>query len=104
MDIEGHEPPALRGLARFIAAPQARFARGIQPACLAVQEQDRCAYLRLIFAVHPRCAPISSFGDNQTFARLEDLMAYWSVAGGQLAANGTLGEGSLHFDLVAARG
>ena len=73
------------------------------PACLAIQKQDPRAYLQLVFDVHSQVRAISHFGDNQTFTRLDDLMVFWSRRSSELAANGTLGDGSLHFDLVAAR-
>jgi FkbM family methyltransferase len=104
MDIEGHEPPALRGMARLLAAHKPGLLVEFNPQCLAVQEQDPDAFLRLIFAVHPHVRAVSSFGDDRMFARAEDLMAYWTSRAAQLASDGTLGEGSLHFDLVAVRG
>jgi FkbM family methyltransferase len=104
MDIEGHEPPALRGMARLLATHRPGLLVEFNPECLAVQEQDPHAFLQLIFAVHPHVRAVSHFGDDRMFAGAEDLMAYWTSRAAHLASDGTLGEGSLHFDLVAARG
>jgi FkbM family methyltransferase len=104
MDIEGHEPPALRGIARLLAQHKPALLVEFNPQCLAVQQQDPRAYLDLIFAVHPRVRAVSPFKDDETFTRPEDLMAYWTRRSAQLAADGTLADGSLHFDLVAVRG
>ena len=80
MDIEGHEPPALRGLTRLIGRHRPALLVEFNPACLAIQEQDPRAYLQLIFDVHPQVRAISHFGDNQTFTRSDDLMMLWSSA------------------------
>jgi len=104
MDIEGHEPPALQGIARLLARHKPGLLVEFNPECLSVQNQDPHELLRLLFDVHTHVRAISPFGDDRRFARAEDLMAYWTLRAAELAADGTLGEGSLHFDLVAARG
>jgi hypothetical protein len=104
MDIEGHEPPALRGISRLLLKHRPGLVVEFNPACLAVQQQDPREYLALVFAVHPRVRALSPFGDDRVFNGAEDLMAFWASRSAQLAADGSLGQGALHFDRVAARG
>jgi len=103
MDIEGHEPPALRGLWRLLVKHRPGLVVEFNPECLAVQQQDPRECLALMFAVHPRVRALSPFGDDRMFTRAEDLMAFWRARSAQMAADGRLGPGALHFDLVAAR-
>ena len=103
MDIEGHEPPALRGLSRLLVKHRPGLVVEFNPECLAVQQQDPRECLTLMFAVHPRVRALSPFGDDRMFTRADDLMAFWRARSAQLAADGRLGPGALHFDLVAAR-
>ena len=103
MDIEGHEPPALRGMARLLARHRPGLLVEFNPECLAVQAQDPLECLSLVFGVQPRVRALSHFGDDETFARPEELLAFWTKRSSELASQGVAGEGALHFDLVAAR-
>jgi FkbM family methyltransferase len=103
LDIEGHEPPALRGLARLLSRHRPGLLVEFNPACLAVQHQDPLDCLRLVFEVHPQVRALSSCGDDETFTRPEDVLSFWTRRSADLASNGALTGGSLHFDLVAAR-
>ncbi len=103
MDIEGHEPPALRGLARLLARHRPGLLVEFNPECLDVQAQDPLELLRQVFDVQPRVRALSHVGDDETFASPESVLAFWTRRSSELAAQGTLADGTLHFDLVAAR-
>jgi FkbM family methyltransferase len=103
MDIEGHEPRALRGLATLLSRHRPGLLVEFNPACLAVQHQDPLVYLRMLFAVQPRVRALSPFGDDEALTRPEDVLAFWQRRSSELASSGALGDGSLHFDLVFAR-
>jgi len=104
MDVEGHEPPALRGLARLLSRHRPGLLVEFNPACLARQDQDPQDCLRLVFDVQPRVRALSAFGDDETLTRPEEVWSLWTRRAAELASAGAIGDGSLHFDLVAARG
>jgi FkbM family methyltransferase len=101
MDIEGHEPRALRGMARLIMRHRPTLVTEFNPRCLAVQEQEPAAFLREILGLYPAVRALSAFGDDATFSTADELWDFWTVRASELAAQGTLDEGALHFDLVA---
>ena len=103
MDVEGHEPPALRGLARLLARDRPGLLVEFNPECLDVQGQDPLDYLKLLFAVQPRVRALSHAGDDETFESPERVLEFWTRRSSELAAQGALAHGTLHFDLVAAR-
>ena len=103
MDIEGHEPAALRGLSSLIRRHRPALVVEFNPRCLAARAQDPSAFLRQLFEWYQRVEAISAFGDRATFDRGEDLLAYWQRRNGEVAAAGLLEDGLLHFDLIAAK-
>lgn len=104
IDIEGHEPAALLGLARLIRHHRPALVVEFNPRCLADRGQDPPAFLRQLFEWYPRFEAISAFGDRATFNRSEDLQAFWQRRNREVAEAGLLGDGLLHFDLIAAKG
>jgi FkbM family methyltransferase len=103
MDIEGHEPQALRGSVRLIARHHPTLLVEFNPRCLKTQDEDPLAYVTWLFARYSRVRAISHFGDDRTFERAGDLITFWQKRAAQVTAAGQLPEGMLHFDLVAER-
>lgn len=103
MDVEGHEPRAMRGMARMMTRHRPVLVTEFNPRCLAVQEQEPLAFLQEILALYPEVRAISGFGDDETFSSAGELLDFWTERSTALAAEGKLDEGALHFDLVASR-
>lgn len=101
MDIEGHEPPALRGMLKLVTRHRPTLLTEFNPRCLGVQEQEPLDYLRQIHALYPSVRVISHFGDDERFTRPEEVMAFWERRASEVTARGLLPPGLLHFDLVA---
>ncbi len=105
MDIEGHEPQAFDGFRRVIARDRPKLLVEFNPRCLTdLQQQDPLAYLDRIFALYPRVRAISHWGDDRTFERPADLVAYWEQRNREVTAAGLLPDRLLHFDLVVLPG
>jgi FkbM family methyltransferase len=103
MDIEGHEPAALKGLSRLIARHRPTLVVEFNPRCLVARGQDPPEFLKALFEWYPRFEATSAFGDRATFDRSEELLAYWQRRNGEVAAAGLLDDGLLHLDLVAPK-
>ena len=101
MDIEGHEPAALRGLDRSIARYHPALLVEFNPRCLRVQSEDPRAYLDFLFSRYPEIQVISQFSTAPPFTRASDLMAHWTETAAEVTARGIMPEGLLHFDLLA---
>jgi len=103
MDVEGHEPAALRGLLRLVATHRPTLVVEFNPRCLAHLREDAVAFLGQILDLYPAIRAISPFGDDESFRRADDLMAFWRRRAAEVTDEGKLPEGLLHFDLVTQR-
>jgi FkbM family methyltransferase len=104
IDIEGHEPRALRGAGGLIRKHRPTLLTEFCPRCL---EDGRGGlgprdYLRQIFGFYDRVRAITMFGDSIEFDDPEAVMDHWRRRDAELAAEGEVAEGMLHFDLIAA--
>ena len=100
LDIEGHEPAALRGMQRLMTTHRPTLLVEFNPRCLERGQEDAQAFLDQILRLYPRVRAISHFGDDEPFTRSDDLMAFWRRRASDVTAEGKLSEGLLHFDLV----
>ncbi len=100
MDIEGHEPAALRGMRRLLDRHRPTLLVEFNPRCLNVQSEDPRSYLDLLFSLYSRVQVISQFSDNPVFERAADLMAHWTEKSEEVTAKGQMPDGLLHFDLL----
>jgi FkbM family methyltransferase len=104
MDIEGHEPLALKGMSRLMDRHRPTLLIEFNPSRLAgLQGQDPDELLRAVFASYPRVRVTTAFGDDETFERAGDVRAFWERRDQEVASLGLLPKGLLHFDLVAPR-
>src|SRR4029078_5208063 len=102
MDIEGHEPQAMQGLARLLTRFRPTLLTEFNPRCLVnLQDQDPLAFLQQIFTLYPRARVASALADDLTFDRADDTLAYCERRNREITAQGLLPDGMLHFDLVA---
>ena len=105
LDIEGHEPLALKGFARTVARHRPALVVEFNPRCLKeLSGESPIGYLEQIFALYPHVRAISAFEDDVVFTRGVDLLSFWERRASEVAAAGLLADGELHFDLVAPRG
>ena len=104
MDIEGHEPAALRGMHGLIERHRPTLLVEFNPRCLAVQSEDPIPFLRRLLEGYPHVRVISQFDDDATFERAEDVVEFWRRRDKELTREGKLPHGLLHFDLVLRRG
>jgi len=100
MDIEGHEPQAIEGLARLIERYRPVLLVEFAPRALLIQRNDPLVFLKQIFASYPRVTVISAFFDDETFDSAEKVMSYWEVRNVEATAQELEPEGALHFDLL----
>jgi FkbM family methyltransferase len=105
IDIEGHEPIALRGFTRLRQRHRPVLLTEFNPHFLRRnQGVEPIEYARQLLAEYPRLEVSSAFGDAATFDDAGGLMAYWERRSREVAEQGLIGEGMLHFDIVASPG
>jgi FkbM family methyltransferase len=104
MDIEGHEPLALAGFRGLVTRHRPTLLIEFNPRCLAdLHGQRPAAFLDDLFAFAPRWRAVSAFGDDETFERAADLLAFWERRNREVVAAGRMPDRLLHFDLIAPR-
>jgi FkbM family methyltransferase len=103
MDIEGHEPQAFAGMRRLIERFRPALVVEFNPRCLGEARQDPAGLAAELLASYPRLRAISAFGDDMTFDRAPDLVAYWQRRDREVSGEGLLPPGMLHFDLLVPR-
>jgi hypothetical protein len=102
MDIEGHEPHALRGCMALIRKHNPILFTEFNPRCLAASDHDPLDYLKQILNMYS-CINIITPWDNSTgFDDPQSIMAYWRRRNTELTTDGTLPDGMLHFDIIAS--
>lgn len=105
MDVEGYEALALDGCRKLMERHRPTLVIEFSPTCMINhQQQDPVALLDRILALYPRVRATSEHGDDASFARPADLLAYWERRNRELAGPGGIPDGALHFDLIAERG
>jgi len=100
LDIEGHEPAALRGLERLVARHHPTLLVEFNPRCLEGHGEDPRALLAWLLARYANLRAVSHFGDDATFTDPDALLAFWRRRDAALAAEGRIPAGLLHLDLA----
>ena len=67
-------------------------------------QKDPAGLLDRILGFYPTIRATSVLGDDATFDRSADLMAYWERRNLELTTSGLVAGDALHFDLIAERG
>jgi FkbM family methyltransferase len=105
MDIEGHEPRALLGCTALILRHNPTLLTEFAPIWLGGASSDGpMAYLRQIFHLYNHATILTHWGDSIEFDDPESVMDHWHRRNAELAAEGTLPDGMLHFDIIATNG
>jgi FkbM family methyltransferase len=101
IDIEGHEPFALKGLAKTIRRHKPKLLCVFNPRCLkdnmGVPAEE---FARQIFGLTRRVQVIEHDGATREVKAAKDLMELWSRRNEEAVASGLLPDGMIHFDLL----
>lgn len=105
IDVEGYEVAAFDGFRNLIERHRPALVVEFNPRCLLdLQQHEPADLVDRILALYPSVRAISTFGDDERFARTADLLAYWRRRNREVTGAGLLPDRLLHFDLVAERG
>lgn len=105
MDVEGHETLAFDGCRNLIERHRPTLIIEFNPTCMINHEQqDPAALLDRILSLYPCVRATSELGDDASFDRAADLLAYWERRNLELTAARRIPDDTLHFDLIAERG
>lgn len=100
LDIEGHEPWALRGARAVMRRHGPWVLCEFNPQMLIEQGADVADTARLVFDLTDRVDAVESDGRRNTVTSADDLMALWADRDAASAAAGRLPAGWVHFDLL----
>ena len=100
MDIEGHEPHALKGCMALIRKHNPILFTEFNPRCLVALDHDPMDYLEQMFTIYHRMHVITAWSDSAEFDEPKSIMAYWKRRNMELTTDGTLPDGMLHFDTL----
>ena len=102
IDIEGHEPRAIRGARGLIEKHRPTLLTEFNPRCLReVGGVAPRAYAEQLLGHYSRLRVITAFDDDAEFRSADALMRYWEERNRALVRSATLPEGMLQFDIVA---
>lgn len=101
LDIEGHEPFALRGLTRILALHRPLVLCEFNPRCLRAHAgQDPVGFAAAVFALAGAVTAIGHDGTETPVAGPDALMALWGAEDRLATESGRLPAGMLHLDLL----
>ena len=102
IDIEGHEPRAIRGARGLIERHHPTLLTEFNPRCLRdVGGIPAVAYAEQLLSHYSRLRVITAFGDDTQFRSARRLMRYWERRDPELARTPILPQGMLQFDVIA---
>jgi FkbM family methyltransferase len=102
IDVEGHEPRAIRGAHALIEKHRPILLTEFNPRCLrAVGGVAPIDYAEQLLSYYSRLRVITAFGDDTEVGNARSLMAYWEGRNAELARNGILPQDMLQFDVIA---
>lgn len=105
IDIEGHEPLALKGFAGLLRKHKPALVAEFAPHLLqTVQGIEPREYVELLLSHYTHLRVISWFGDSATFTTAGDLLNFWKQRNREVSDQKLLPEGALHFDIIATNG
>ena len=101
LDIEGHEPAALRGLRRTLQRHRPLVLCEFNPLRLGGPGSEACTtLLNRIFSITGRLTAIQHDGAETPIDSQEALMALWRLRDAEVTASGYLPAGMVHMDLL----
>lgn len=101
MDIEGHEPQALKGLEQTLRKHRPLVLAEFNPRCL--QEHIGCPpaeFARQLFELTDMIDAIEHDGQTSSVGSADDLVSLWTRKNAEAASSNFLPDGMLHFDLL----
>ncbi len=102
IDIEGHEPRAIRGAQGLIERHRPTLLTEFNPRCLReVGGVPAGAYAEQLLSYYSRLRVITAFGDDAEFRSADALVRYWEERDRELTRAAVLPQGMLQFDVVA---
>lgn len=102
IDIEGHEPRAIRGASGLIERHHPTLLTEFNPRCLRdVGGIAPIDYAEQLLSHYSRLRVITAFGDDTQIRDARSLMAYWERRNAELARDAILPQGMLQFDVIA---
>src|SRR5262249_33565148 len=102
IDIEGHEPRAIRGAHRLIVKHRPTLLTEFNPRCLrVVGGVAPIDYAELLLSYYSRLRVTSAFGDDTEVRDARSLMGYWDRRTAELARDGIQPQDMLQFDVIA---
>ena len=102
MDIEGHEPLALRGLTKLIRKHRPILLTEFSPENLEQHaHNDPLDFLEQVLDLYENLHILSVWGDSADFRDAKSVMDYWRKRNEEVTAAGLVPDGMLHFDIVA---
>jgi FkbM family methyltransferase len=105
LDIEGHEPAALRGLAKTIQRHRPGVLCEFNPRCLtSISKIEPSQFAQQIFDISRSCIAIEYDGCHNPVDCAASLMDLWARRNSAAVETGLLPEGMLHFDLLLETG
>jgi FkbM family methyltransferase len=101
MDIEGHEPMALRGIAGALKKHRPMIMCEYNPTMLRnTSHSDPTAFADQIFAMTAEIQVIDYDGNVEVVRNTASLLDLWEVKNRYFSDNGRIMNGMLHFDLL----
>ena len=101
IDIEGHEPAALRGLRATLKKHRPILLCEFNPLrLLEYKEASLDDFARQLFDVSDRCIAIEHDGTKNQVGSPSELTDLWTVRNSQAVREGRLPDGLLHLDLL----
>jgi FkbM family methyltransferase len=103
IDIEGHEPHALKGLRRTIKRVRPRILCEFNPRCLNEHIGAPPAdFAQQLLDLAPQATVIEHDGRESAVDSAEALMTLWETRNREAVESGFLPDGMLHFDVLLA--
>ena len=101
IDIEGHEPRALRGLARTLERLKPMMLVEFNPRCLRDHAgADPAGFAAQIFALTDAVVAIEPGGERTELVSADALLGFWNAVNDRVATAALLPDGMLHLDLL----
>ncbi len=101
IDIEGHEPFALKGIAQTLARHTPLVLCEFNPRCLKDHASiDPARFADELFSLTSAIEAIEHDGNRNLVKNAAELMALWQAKNREAVKSGLLPDGMLHFDLL----
>jgi FkbM family methyltransferase len=101
LDVGGAETDCLKGFSRLIREHNPILIAKFRPVSLAATGHDPLELLDTLFSLYNRLTVVSDQDATADFYDSHALISHWRRSYDDLTAAGIVGDGDLHFDLIA---